>query len=372
MRGSDFAATLPDGPSEARERALFDAVRRRDIAPIEWSRIRTNHKGKTAYFGVSSDALRIGDATDSFRATTGHRNAQLIADELHAFLPTPKLSDEIWAQADVRIAPQPHLSWTGSCVRFAVDGKTCLERGDGSMAMTHRMLQQSKIVDNIVGGRKGLLSDVGKDWVNSRVHQGPKGNKCGRGNGKCAINYGWHRKSGLPYNAATPAGGTIYQPPATAHDTSHADYSQTIRLIQPLVKLCDDATGDCRFIHIQKLASDPEYSALLSHEGPLTLRHPDVSGYCPLYGVCPAPGTPMDTELKSDFAARFRHVIDVETEEGAAPCPEFDCGDRPPVQPQPRIAQASVAPRSGAAAFLSFAAGATVGYLALRAFLPRL
>ena len=52
-----------------------------------------------------------------------------------------------------------------------------------------------------------------------------------------ACNYGWHVRgqsfAGLRAHAsATLAGIGVVQPPGTAHDRHHVDYSQTLRLVR--------------------------------------------------------------------------------------------------------------------------------------------
>ena len=341
MKGSDIARALPSGHGTKREKQIYDAVRLRQLAPISWSTITTKAGGKTAYFKVTSDALRVGDATDSFRPTVTHRTAQLIADDLGAFLLTPKLADEAHAQAKVVISPRPRLSW----------------KNDGTMSNTKRMVEQSASVDKMIAGRPGLVSSVGKDWVNTnafaaRCKIGPKRDQC-------AVNYGWHGK-GLPYRAATPRGGALYQPVGFKHNLGHVDYSQIVRLVQPMVRLCDDEDGTCQEVHIQKIASDPVLAALLSHEGPLTLRHPGVTANCPIRGACPGPGTPL--KKKSPPPDPPVTVLP----KGSPPCPEFDCDDLPPPVP---ISPAGVGP---AMPLLIFVAAGAAGFFAARVFLPHL
>lgn len=344
MRGKDIASALPAKSGARREKLILDAVRRRQIAPIQWTRISTRHGGETAYFEVSNDALRLGDATDSFRAAVTHPTAQLIADDLGVYLPTAKLSDEIWAQAKVVLPPLPHKTWSECC--------------PVTMSNTSRMLEQSKLVDKLIGGRGGLTADVGKDWVNTRW--GPS--SCRHGAGNCAVNYGWHAKDGLPSKAATLRGGTVWQPVSFFHHKGHTDYSQVVRMIKPMVRLCNDESGSCRDLHIQSIASDPIRSALLSHDGALLLRYPGVVGRCPIRGSCPAPGTPIKGFLPPAEPPTENNNPSLE-------CPDLDCED--PVPPEPLLHAVVGGSRSGAAALLSFAAGGLVGFLAVRAFLPR-
>ena len=344
MRGLAFALTLPLGATAQREKAIFDAVRRRNIAPISWSEIITTDKqGNSATFKVSDDAVRIGDAKDSFRATVSHRTAQLIADELGAVLPTAKLSDEIWAAARVRLSPRPQKKW--------VD--------DDTMSHTRRMLEASEMVDSAIAGRHGLTADVGKDWVNTnRLTTRPPATA-----GQSA-NYGWHGL-GLPLEAATFAGTQLYQTVGLRHPIDYVDYSQVVRLVQRKVRLCDAPGGPvCRDIDIQKIASDPQLSGLLSHEGPVLMRHPGVVANCPVVGACPGLGTRIrNPRLLNSEAASPPELI---------PCPDIDCDILPPPQPAPSLLPSELEiARAVVPAVFSFLAGAAVGYLAVRTFLPR-
>jgi hypothetical protein len=209
------------------------------------------------------------------------------------------------------------------------------------------------LVDKKIAGRKGLAADVGKDWVNSNIHTTPKwGRRCGRP--YCAINYGWHG-AGLPSKAATLAGNTVWQPVASSHKLEHVDYSQVVRLIQRKVRLCDPS---CREVDIQKVASDPKLSGLLSNEGPILLRHPGVTANCPVVGACPGVGTPIKKQFQNGKLPNGKAAI---------PCPDLDCNKPAGPEPMPPIAQASVASR-----LMPFVAGAAAGYFAVKVLLPRL
>lgn len=148
---------------------------------------------------VTADAVRI----DGVRVTVTADTAQRCADLLGASLTTPKLEDEIYARARVRIPAFPRPGGP-----------------DGSWSQT---VEHSRQIDDAIaraGGKPGeLVATVGKSWVLvNALPQHP---------GKAA-NYGWHDER-APYAAVT--GGTrVWQPVGLAHNTQHHDYSQTLRL----------------------------------------------------------------------------------------------------------------------------------------------
>lgn len=271
MKGSTFAAHLPVGKRHElprRDQMIFDAVRRRDIAPIQWTPITTRYGDYTGKIWVSNDALRVGDASDSIRVNASHETAQKIADELGYVLPSAKISDLIYQQAKVRLLPMPQGKW----------------RDDETMAHTRRMVEASRMVDKVIAGRFGLVSNVGKDWVTTRrlfskYVPNPK-YKCDHGPVRSA-NYGWHW-SGATQRPATPAGGkAVFQSIGLCHSIEHVDYSQVIRLVKRQMQICGKDLGDCHMVDIEQVVREPQYAGLVSHEGPLAVfRHPSVKLGC--------------------------------------------------------------------------------------------
>lgn len=415
MKGSAFAATLPEKAGDRREQMILDAVRRRDIAPIAWVPIITqcttaNGDKYTATFKVSRDALRVGDATDSFRVTVNHRTAQHIADHLGAVLPTALLSDAIWKQATIQFPNSlvmAHKAW--------VD--------DGTMSHTSRMLQQSQLVDKMIAeaqldGRQGLIADVGKDWITTNKLWQPydPGTKCEPGHPR-AVNYGWHLKPDWMFKSPANPTMNVLQPVGLCHTIGHTDYSQVVRLIRLDVQVCgpDMGPNGCRQIDIRRLATDPHLSCLVNHSGPLPeMRHPDVPPLCS--APCPDDKTVFDDDLPRcdppfvfdmDVWACMCPPGQVITEDlmgckpldgvggngtppsggkftppgtiacklcNEAPPPEIDPtgggGGVPVPQPPPGpgpVAQAGMAPGTK---LVMFAAGAALGYLAMTRLVP--
>lgn len=311
MKGSEFVKTLPKSAGEQRERMIFDAVRRRNISPIVWDRVETQDGDLRAKFWVSRDALRVGDALDSVRVTVNHETAQHIADELDAVLPTQKLSDEIWKQATVRVPSMPHSSWVN----------------DRTMGDTRRMVEQHNLIekqvfDQHVAGKRGLIADVGKDWVNTVQNwmpPPPTTATCPDVGPIRSANYGWH--GGGSRTAATPAGGNLWQPLGRCHTMSHTDYSQMVRLVQREVIVCDPSLPllpllHCKVMDIADVAADSKYAKLVSNEGVMQdMRHPAVLRSCEPDVRCPR-------TIKSGMRLM------------SLSCP-LNCVDLPPVSPDP-------------------------------------
>ena len=105
----------------ASPRSTCRSVRRRSLlrSPPAMSRIScascvpcrppasAEGKTNTATFYVTPDYLAIGSDEDYFLIPISPNTAQRIADALHCSLPTPKMVDEIYAAAEVKLAPSP-------------------------------------------------------------------------------------------------------------------------------------------------------------------------------------------------------------------------------------------------------------------------
>jgi N-acetylmuramoyl-L-alanine amidase/Putative peptidoglycan binding domain len=228
MKGSKFIATLPEAPGPARERAILDAVRAGAVR-VDWATVTSAWGGHVAEITVSADALAVGDSEDWVRVSLSHTAAQHAADTFSALLPTTRISDLIFEQAQVRLSP-------------------CLQRADGAMANTSRMLRHHEEIEGKRGGRTGLIATVGKDWVTTNRLAGRPDR---------AANYGWHdhrARNGKPW-----------QPLGLAHDRSHVDYSQVVRLVRREVRV----DGEVR--DLVEVLGDPALAGLVSNEGPIQL-----------------------------------------------------------------------------------------------------
>jgi peptidoglycan hydrolase-like protein with peptidoglycan-binding domain len=260
QNGRKFVKSLPTG--DAREKAIVDAVFEGNHAPIEWAEVRSTVGGRTAILKCATDALKIGK-TDSVRITCTHPTAQRIADMLGCVLPTAKMSDLRWSQAANKLPP---------CLQPADPADRASSGYSPNMKDNGAVLRHHDDVEKAVAGRGGISEPVGKNW---RCTQKLKGRP------EISANYGLYHPPGMlgpkdkggRYQAATPAGGKLWQPePGTAHNAKHHDYTQVVVLWAREVIL-DGAKHD-----IEAMARDPELCVFVSAEGALwAMRHPAVT-----------------------------------------------------------------------------------------------
>jgi hypothetical protein len=150
--------------------------------------------GKThkAVYYVTPDYFSIGTNEDWARVPLTPMAAKQIADSLHCFLPSRKMTDDIYKAAKVKLEPVPMYAFR-----------------DSTPTMWHHHL----IIEGQRKGRKGLIAGIKKDVVStSKLNQYPKRDKV-------AI-YGWHKPDGKPI-----------QPLYTGHVNWYVDYSHGIRLV---------------------------------------------------------------------------------------------------------------------------------------------
>ena len=241
--------------SKEREELIVAAVAGGAIDPPEWTTIVSNYQGRRAEIEVTKDALTILGVRFDVTA----EGAQRIADGLHAILPTPRLLQLIWEQANVRLEP-------------------CTLPADAKMASTSRMIEHSQCVDQRIAGRKGLIVNVGKHWVlTNRISE--KRN--------LAANYGWFVKGRRPIQTV-----------GTRHDTAHTDYSQVLRLVKPMIRV------DGREVDIRRVGRSPDLWGLVSDEGPLLVWRVSRPGVAPssndnpvAVAPPPEPGDPKSVHL---------------------------------------------------------------------------
>ncbi len=308
-KGSDFASSLPERLSDEREQRIVDAVRLGNYV-VNWVPLPVTAGDLAATFWISNDALRIGTEADSFRPAVKAKTQQKIADELNAVMPTAKLSDDTYRQAHIRLKP--------------------VTLGTHNMTGTSRMIRhhndvERQLTDKAAGLslKDSIIAPVGKDWIMSRrLLGGPTVN-----NQPAAINYGWHGGGGSRSVTSPPI--RLWQSPGMGHSYEHQDYSQVVRLVSRLVSVCMPASlslssfgafvpgksapgvcqeglscplpeggeGTVRCMDIYDLAQDPELWPLLSHNGPVYMRHFAVpyqapSGDHSLWGGFPAAPPP--------------------------------------------------------------------------------
>jgi hypothetical protein len=174
-----------------------------------------------AYYFVTPDYLSVGTDADFARIPLTPMTAQRIADSLGCFLPTRKMVDDIYAQAAVKLEPQPLFAFRDSAPTFY-----------------HHHL----IIEGQRQLRRGLIAGIKKDVVISgKISRDPKPNRV-------AI-YGWHKPDGKPI-----------QPLYSGHVNWYVDYSHGIRLVHRTIYVAGKA------MDFTAVLQHPVYKKLLCDE----------------------------------------------------------------------------------------------------------
>ena len=186
-----------------------------------------------SYF-AAPDYLAVGSDSDYVRTPMSPVTAQQIADKLGCMLPTAKMVDDIYAQAETKLSPQPMSSgnypnWQNRMMKSEFYNE-------------HQKLVQSQAAKT--GHQDGeLVAGHKKDVIISNSLDSHKDK---------VIIYGWQLK-----------GGKNIQPLSWIHEKSYADYSHGVRLIKR------EMIVDGKKMDSADVLKDPVLSQLVSKEGPV-------------------------------------------------------------------------------------------------------
>lgn len=177
---------------------------------------------------VGQDYLAVGSDDDFVRVPMGLQAAMTTATSFGFVLPTPRMVDAIYHQAEIRLAPEPLPA--GDAMR-----STAYFSAHNRLIAAQRG-QVPPAADSLVAGHKKDLVLTNRLW--SKLD-------------RVAI-YGWHKSDGKPI-----------QPLSTVHGARYADYSHGIRLVS-LVAYVDGVPRS-----LLDLLQDRRLAGLLSGEGPI-------------------------------------------------------------------------------------------------------
>ncbi|MCA8977503.1 MAG: hypothetical protein KDC98_22460 [Planctomycetes bacterium] len=215
-----------------------------------------------ATFWCTRDYVGIGTDADWFRMPMTPTLAQQLADRLECVLPTRRMVDAIWTQAQVRLAPFPYSPSVYDILSSDLFHQHHLQiesqRGTASQLL--------------------LVAGIKKDVVASaRIATAP---------GRVCI-YGWHYLNGTPI-----------QPLYSGHTFGHVDYSHGIRLVARSMEVDGVRTT------VDAVLADPLLNVLLSDEGPFaSFSYPTGTAESfPLHDTFPATG-PELTSWRYKFTA---------------------------------------------------------------------
>jgi hypothetical protein len=220
-------------PRDRREEQIAGEILRgnvpeflRQFTTVHIAAMLTDGKPHTIELRVMPDYLSVGSDADFVRVPLTPMTAKKIADAFECVLPTRKIVDEVYRQANVKLEPRPMTER-----REAVD--TFLEH--------NRIIEEQRKAHALGELVAGIKKDV---VLTNRLADKP---------GHVAI-YGWHQPDGQPI-----------QPLTTVHIATYVDYSHGIRLVDRQVIVDGKATT------IEHVLKTPDLCELLSDEGPINI-----------------------------------------------------------------------------------------------------
>ena len=194
--------------------------------------VRLSHEeAGEATIWVTPDVVAVGSTEDHIRCPLGGPAALRLARSLQCWLPTRRMVDAIYAQAQIKLTPQPMPP-------------TAQMTTNPYFAEHHRRIQQQLVSPD--HAHSALVAGHKKDVVvTPRLLQRWD---------RVAIS-GWHESVEEPI-----------QPLSTVHFADYADYSHGIRLVWEMMEI----NGEHR--SIVDVLSEPELAPLLSDEGAFDLE----------------------------------------------------------------------------------------------------
>ena len=234
MTGSDFVRATSGLTEIEREPVIADQLLAGDL-PAFLRRLRqvtlqsrTDGRALRITICVTPDYLALGSDRDFLRMPMSLPTALRVAGRFGFVLPTRRMVDAIYEQAEVRLRPQP------------------LPAGPEMRSTAYYWWHDREIREQglALGAPLGVLvAGDKKDLVlTNRLLVKPD---------RVAI-YGWHRGDGDPI-----------QPLSTVHGARYADYSHGVRLVSATAYVDGQPTP------IVDLLADPRLSVVLSDEGPV-------------------------------------------------------------------------------------------------------
>jgi hypothetical protein len=177
---------------------------------------------------VTPDYLALGSDTDFLRIPMGLRTALATAARFGFVLPTPKMVDAIYDQAEVHLRPQP--------LPPGPEMRSNSYYWEHEQRIREQRLALHAPLGALTAGQKKDLVVTNRLWWKA---------------GRVAI-YGWHQHTGAPI-----------QPLSTVHGARYADYSHGVRLVSTIAFV----NGEAR--PILEVLEDPWLAAIVSDEGPI-------------------------------------------------------------------------------------------------------
>src|SRR5215475_12926788 len=233
--GTEFITRVAALDESARERVIADDLMSGDIPdflrrlkPVRLQGELPSGRIVAITLCVMPDYLAIGSDRDFLRVPMRLATALLVAARFGFVLPTARIVDAIYDQAEVRLPPQP-LPPTDAM------RSTAYYLTHDALVSAQLAVQDAKPGALVAGDKKDLV-------LTNELRAKPE---------KIAI-YGWHVSSGHPIQTLS-----------LWHGKHYADYSHGVRLVSEIVLV----NGMQRSLH--DVMSDPKLAPIVSGEGPI-------------------------------------------------------------------------------------------------------
>lgn len=237
IEGSDFVAQVTCLSIRDRETAVVREIlsgnvpsfsRKLGSLKISQNVDATNYE--LIYF-VACDYMAIGSDQDYLYIPLTPSTAQYLADKLNCSLPTRKVVDNIYANSEIALSPQP-IPPSDKMTTIQV-----FEQHSDSIEQQFYISGFDRSATGIVAGHK---KDI---IISNKIYDPDKTNER-------VVIYGWHLSENNPIQA-------VYN----GHTAMYADYSHGVRLVSNIAYINGDP------IHLDDILRDPNLSILLSSEG---------------------------------------------------------------------------------------------------------
>ncbi len=237
--GAQFMASLIEMSFSDRENAILHQLRTgnvpyflRDLKNLSATFEDASGTSHTVDYAVMPDYLSIGTDTNYCRVPMGPITAQRAADFFGLIMPTRKLVNDIYTNADIHLAP----------VTYAPVGN----QNEGIPKFIEHNTAIEGQLNSAGAGLGQLIGGTKKDVVLSNLIIDPSRP------GHVTI-YGWHQLNGSPI-----------QPLTNIHSNSYVDYSHGIRLMDGRVTI-DGVVNSA----VSVLGNSVMYPLLSDESGPM-------------------------------------------------------------------------------------------------------
>ena len=270
----DFLRT-PGGPlrEELVYRTIIEQGKPTDLAPVTVD----GPEGTKITYYVTKDFLN----TDGVWLPMTGVTAQMVADHFGMYLPTPKMSRQIYAAAGTKIMPAP-LSGTGYGQYSAQQVvQSRISASDAALAYSQRIADAQK------GHTDGIVAGHMKD-----ITQPPPSGNLGL--------YGWYGRDGRPVQNSHYTPHDIFQ---------HTEYGSGVRLIDKRVTIAYP-DGRREETTMDKILNGPLHSAVSDTAGVAKYdTNKDKAGLAKLDTKAPQSKTPQPKEQSGPSPEQMNQLL---------------------------------------------------------------